>query len=386
MENNNKCLDLKGKRFGRLVVLEKAENIIYPNKAIVTQWKCKCDCGNLVTRRTQGLISGKTKSCGCLRNEIGNKPFAYEIDDVVSTKYSDFTIIEHFREERKSSRIKDKKYICKCNYCFEKNVILEHTLLEGIGSCKACSDVRSFGEKFFYWFLKQLEISFDTEYSPSFVEKKRYDFYFNYNNVDYIVEIDGAQHYNRSHKRLTPKEVKEIDLYKQFLAEENGFVVIRIDCQKSNGLYIRESIENSILSQIFNLENIDWLKCFFMAMSTNMRKCCELWNMGYKSTNEIENILGLKSNYVSKLLAQCSMYGLCDYNSVEEKYKGSKSLLKNSKKIICLDNGMIFQGAEECSRKSLEVFGIYLRGGCITRVCRKERKAYKGFHFEYVEE
>lgn len=55
--------DLKGQRFGRLVALDFAG---YDNNK-KGMWRCKCDCGNEVVVRTNGLTSGNTKSCGCLR-------------------------------------------------------------------------------------------------------------------------------------------------------------------------------------------------------------------------------------------------------------------------------------------------------------------------------
>lgn len=73
--------DLTGQRFGRLVVLERAEN-----HAVITRdsngcikhtnnypmWKCKCDCGNTVITYGHHLVAGNTKSCGCYRNELAS--------------------------------------------------------------------------------------------------------------------------------------------------------------------------------------------------------------------------------------------------------------------------------------------------------------------------
>lgn len=57
-----KALDLIGKRFNNLVVIERVANS--PNGQTV--WKCKCDCGNTTIVRRGNLISGAVKSCGCL--------------------------------------------------------------------------------------------------------------------------------------------------------------------------------------------------------------------------------------------------------------------------------------------------------------------------------
>ena len=56
-----KFIDLTGKRFERLTVIEiagrDAKNRI--------RWRCKCDCGNETLVQTGKLTSGGTKSCGC---------------------------------------------------------------------------------------------------------------------------------------------------------------------------------------------------------------------------------------------------------------------------------------------------------------------------------
>jgi hypothetical protein len=62
-----KVLNLLGKRFGRLTVLEPAglNNYKIPHR----MWKCRCDCGTEVIKSEPRLYSGCTKSCGCLNRE-----------------------------------------------------------------------------------------------------------------------------------------------------------------------------------------------------------------------------------------------------------------------------------------------------------------------------
>ena len=60
-----KAIDLTGKVFGKLTVLNKTE--LKEGGSIV--WHCKCSCGKEVNVSSRKLTSGNTKSCGCLRKE-----------------------------------------------------------------------------------------------------------------------------------------------------------------------------------------------------------------------------------------------------------------------------------------------------------------------------
>lgn len=58
--------DLKGKRFGNLVVL-RFDSIRKPYTKKRTYWLCLCDCGKEKVILGNTLVSGLNKSCGCLR-------------------------------------------------------------------------------------------------------------------------------------------------------------------------------------------------------------------------------------------------------------------------------------------------------------------------------
>ena len=57
-------LDLRGKRFGRLVVANEART---PSGRAA--WRCACDCGNESVVMTNNLTSGHSQSCGCGNRE-----------------------------------------------------------------------------------------------------------------------------------------------------------------------------------------------------------------------------------------------------------------------------------------------------------------------------
>jgi hypothetical protein len=58
-------IDLTGKTFGRLTVIRKGLN-----RTTRTTWDCQCSCGKTVNIYSNSLITGKSKSCGCLRSEL----------------------------------------------------------------------------------------------------------------------------------------------------------------------------------------------------------------------------------------------------------------------------------------------------------------------------
>lgn len=60
-----KLIDLTGQRFGRLTVIERAENT---NQGQAT-WLCRCDCGNVIKTRGSSLRRGATISCGCYQRQ-----------------------------------------------------------------------------------------------------------------------------------------------------------------------------------------------------------------------------------------------------------------------------------------------------------------------------
>lgn len=61
--------DLTGKRFGRLIVIKRADRYYTNSGKRCTYWECKCDCGNQTIVTANHLTSGHTWSCGCAHKE-----------------------------------------------------------------------------------------------------------------------------------------------------------------------------------------------------------------------------------------------------------------------------------------------------------------------------
>lgn len=60
-----KLIDLKGQRFGRLLVLRQEQT-----RKRRAYWLCRCDCGTEKILSASALRYGSTRSCGCLRKDI----------------------------------------------------------------------------------------------------------------------------------------------------------------------------------------------------------------------------------------------------------------------------------------------------------------------------
>jgi hypothetical protein len=64
-----KAIDVTGKRYGRLIVVER---FVKEGKGTrkITAYRCLCDCGNETSADYSNLYTGTTKSCGCIRTEV----------------------------------------------------------------------------------------------------------------------------------------------------------------------------------------------------------------------------------------------------------------------------------------------------------------------------
>lgn len=104
--------------------------------------------------------------------------------------------------------------------------------------CPICKG--SFLEREAKLFLEQLEITYEREYKILQLPRKRYDFYFKYNNNKILLELDGKQHFeyvSYFHKTVESFQYHQnIDQLKTHTALKFGYKLIRIDYTQSNGI------------------------------------------------------------------------------------------------------------------------------------------------------
>lgn len=179
-------IDETGNRYGRLLVLERGEDQYNSNGRRYVQWKCQCDCGNIILVKGDLLRNGKTKSCGCYRKD---KLQDLHSKDITNQRFGKLVAI--------SPLYKKNHYWywqCKCD-CGGQCVVNAHTLLQG--DCQSCGCTKSKGEEKIGLLLSQNHIDYEKEYSFKNLKSNknaylRFDFYV---KNSYLIEYDGIQHF-----------------------------------------------------------------------------------------------------------------------------------------------------------------------------------------------
>lgn len=118
-----------GMKFGKLTVV----NSFYKNKR--KMWSCVCDCGKEKTTREDSLISGKTRSCGCLYKtiEFSQKARENNFVDLSGHRFGKWLVL---READKSTS-GQIRYLCKCD-CGTEAVVHAGNLKNGTSTSCGC--------------------------------------------------------------------------------------------------------------------------------------------------------------------------------------------------------------------------------------------------------
>lgn len=127
--------------------------------------------------------------------------------------------------------------------------------------CPNCN--QSKGENIIASILNQYKIDYKRQYQHPLLPKFKYDFYFIYNNVHYLLEFDGVQHfeYGFFHKSEDDFQYKQnVDRMKSYVAIQTGYRMIRIDYTNINNIF--NCLINGINSgSIFYVSSLlyDWI-------------------------------------------------------------------------------------------------------------------------------
>lgn len=290
------------------------------------KYRCK-KCGNEDWILEYSLEDGN--GCNC----CSGQKIVKGINDIATTAPWMCKYIVNEEDWYRYGRNSDKIVLVKCPYCGKiknMNLIVLYQLKKV--SCN-CSDGVSYSEKFLYKILKN-KIDFIWQYSKQncrwIKDDKKYDFYFELDGKEYIIETHGEQHYKYTGRGRSLQEEQLNDQHKYSLAIQNGIKpenYIILDCRKSELEWIKNSILNSKLSELFDLSNIDWISCEEYAVSNIVKEVCDYWHEHVEingedlTSKDFSNIFKVHRSTICRYLNKGSKLGWCNYSGKQELIK-----------------------------------------------------------------
>ena len=221
----SKLIDLTGKQFNDWLVLSRAEN----DKRGRARWLCKCLlCGQIKTVDGCHLRDGSSKNCGCQKM---NKMKEANVKDETGKRYGKLTVIK--RAPTPEGRA-GAYWTCQCDCGTILDVKGDYLRNGDTSSCgcilsKNEARINQMLDKLKYIFKKQYY--FDDLYTNNKKDKLLFDFaIFNNNQLIYLIEYDGIQHFNKEHSWSTDGFfiTRKNDLLKNKYCFEHNIPLIRI--------------------------------------------------------------------------------------------------------------------------------------------------------------
>lgn len=175
-----------GQKFGRLTILDILWN--YDRAKAI----CKCDCGNDYIGIKSDIVTGHTKSCGCLQSENTSAANTKDWTGHISCYGIEFLFQDKMNEKGQWL------WKCKCGLCNNLFSALPAKVNNGhITSC-GCR-VQSSGEEYIEKILKDMNVEFEPQYKFEDCKLKyvlRFDFaILNNGKLLGLIEYDGKQHF-----------------------------------------------------------------------------------------------------------------------------------------------------------------------------------------------
>ena len=363
----------------------------YKNKQRIKNYIYKClNCG-FEGKKTESELEKTWCPCCCKSPVL----VVEGINDIPTT---DPWMIPYFQggyiEAKQYTHSSAKKIYPFCPLC--KKIKKKAIAISQIYTTKSigcnCGDGISYPNKFMYNILVQLNVEFETEYSPNWIKPKRYDFYIPSMNI--IIEIDGGLGHGKGifqKSKLTNEELNEkqkeslkIDDIKNDIASLHGIILIRIDASKSQIDYLKQSILNSDLCKYLNFENIDWFACDKYATKNIIKELCDFYKnnlfMSYQDTSKKFHISKCTIGRYLKKGFQCDWLTQEEYNTIINNNNNQKITYVYDLKFKLLNK---FNSATELIKLSKDLYGIQFTSSGITYATKEKSKYHNKFYISY---
>lgn len=187
-----------GRKYGRLTVIREKPIEEYENqKRRCVQWYCDCDCGakDVLVDGIQ-LRIGHVSSCGCYNREMS---VLKNTKDITDNKYGKLTVRKQVQNP-KNNLIRGSWWLCDCE-CGNEIIVRGNALKSG--NTVSCGCTSSKGEYLIRNILLANNINFKTQYTfddcrseiTNWLLKFDFAIFNNNNDLSFLIEYDGEQHY-----------------------------------------------------------------------------------------------------------------------------------------------------------------------------------------------
>lgn len=312
------------------------------------------NCGTIIECVPHTIL--QSKIIRCPKCQISSKTVPY-VNDIYTLDTEMYKMLKYKEDGHKYSVNSKYKTWFICPNCYKehfKKIANVHT--HGL-CCERCNDNISFPEKYMGELLSQLNVSYIRQFNDIWTKSYRYDFKFSIGNNNYLIEMDGGFHYNETQiGDNTLDKVKIADKEKDYLAKKNNYCLIRINCDYCNicqrDEFIRNNISSSELSNIFDLNSIDFEKCNKIAQSSFIKLVADKWNNGIKSYGQLANIFSLSEATIRNYIKIASDIQLIPETYLEIKKKNGKERgIKLGNRVKCNETNEVFSSFREADRK-----------------------------------
>lgn len=241
-------IDMLGKRFGRLVVIDSSTRRGSDGSAF---WVCQCDCGQIKEILGTNLRKGMTQSCGCLQKEKAQTQISANRKStkkpLEGMRFGKLQVITDSGQRTSQRRI---VYKCQCDcgkVCYVSSVCLL------TGDTLSCGCLRqSQGEYHIEQYLLAHEVTYQKEYTNHMLKTEkggylRFDFaIIKEGQIIGLIEFDGKQHleatdtYRFNQEYLT--QIQFHDTLKNEYCSKNRIPLLRINYKEKNN--IQQCLDN----------------------------------------------------------------------------------------------------------------------------------------------
>lgn len=194
-------IDIIGNKYGRLLVIKKAEISKKHNKA---RWLCRCDCGNELIVDGYSLRSGHTKSCGCY--------------------YRDFMKTKGITHNMSRTRLY-RCYISMKDRCYRRNILAYKDY--GEKGIKVCDEWQEF-DPFMKWALSN-----------------------GYNDKLTLERIDNSKNYSPENCRWATRTEQNRNTTRNVRTIIDGKQVLLVDIARM------ANVDRSMVSKIHKVDGLE---------------------------------------------------------------------------------------------------------------------------------